>query len=74
MDKIKKKHEHKPPIQLQIISMKHIWMIVAILSLLAGIHKTWKIGLEESYLFFIFAFIAFIMYLIRKNMGTPKKS
>jgi ABC-type multidrug transport system permease subunit len=53
--------------------MKHIWMVVAILSLLAGIHKTWRFGLQESYLFFIFAFIAFIMYLIRKNMGKPKK-
>ncbi len=54
--------------------MKHIWMIVAILSLLAGIHKTWQFGLKESYLFFIFALISFIMYLIRKNMDTPKKS
>ncbi|MCF6240606.1 MAG: hypothetical protein L3J74_04585 [Bacteroidales bacterium] len=54
--------------------MKHIWMIVAILSLIAGVHKTWLLGIEKSYLFFIFAIIAFIMYLIRKNMGTPKKS
>ena len=54
--------------------MKHVWMIVAILSLLAGVHKTWKIGLSESYLFFIFAFVAFIMYLIRKNIDPTKKS
>jgi len=52
--------------------MKHVWMVVAIASLLAGVHKTWKQGLQESYLFFIFALIAFIMYLIRKNMKGPK--
>lgn len=49
-------------------------MLVTILSLLAGIHKTWRFGLQDSYLFFIFALIAFIMYLFRKNMGKQKKS
>ncbi len=63
-----------PILYLNNKNMKHVWMIVAILSLLAGVHKTWKIGLSESYLFFIFAFVAFIMYLIRKNIDPTKKS
>jgi len=53
--------------------MKHVWFVVAIISLIAAIHKTWLFGLKESYLFFIFAIIAFLMYLFRKNMTTPNK-
>ena len=53
--------------------MKHVWIIVAIISLIAAIHKAWQFGLKESYLFFIFAIIAFMMYLFRKNMTTPNK-
>ncbi len=53
--------------------MKHVWFVVAIISLIAGIHKTWMFGLKESYLFFIFAVVAILMYLLRKNMNTPNK-
>ncbi len=53
--------------------MKHIWFVVALVSLIAAIHKTWMLGFKESYLFFIFAIIAFLMYLFRKNMTTPGK-
>ncbi|MBN2757857.1 MAG: hypothetical protein JXR51_11820 [Bacteroidales bacterium] len=49
--------------------MKHIWMIIAILSLIIGIHKTWLHGFKDSYLFFIFVIIAFLMYLVRKNIS-----
>jgi len=49
--------------------MKHIWMIIAIISLIIGIHKTWDHGLNDSFLFFIFAVIAFLMYLVRKNIS-----
>ena len=49
--------------------MKHIWIIIAILSLIIGIHKTWLQGLNNSYLFFIFAVVAFFMYLIRKKIS-----
>jgi len=54
--------------------MKHVWIIVAIISLIAAIHKAWQFGFKESYLFFIFAIIAFLMYLFRKNMTTPNKN
>ena len=53
--------------------MKHVWFVVSIISLIAAIHKTWLFGIKESYLFFIFAVVAFLMYLIRKNMGTQDK-
>jgi len=49
--------------------MKHIWMIIAIINLIIGIHKTWLHGLSNSYLFFIFAVVSFLMYLIRKKIS-----
>lgn len=53
--------------------MKHVWFVVGIISLIAAIHKTWLFGFKESYLFFIFAVVAFLMYLLRKNMGASDK-
>lgn len=53
--------------------MKHVWFVVGIISLIAGIHKTWLLGIQESYLFFIFAIVSFLMYLLRKNMGAQDK-
>ena len=53
--------------------MKHVWFVVAIISLFAGVHKAWQFGFKESYLFFIFAVVSILMYLLRKNMNTPNK-
>lgn len=53
--------------------MKHVWFVVGLISLIAGIHKTWLLGIQESYLFFIFAIVSFLMYLLRKNMGAQDK-
>ena len=53
--------------------MKHVWFVVGIISLIAAIHKTWLFGFKESYLFFIFAVVAFLMYLLRKNMSASDK-
>ena len=49
--------------------MKHIWIIIAIMSLLIGIHKTWYHGLSNSYLMFIYAVVASLMYRVRKNIS-----
>jgi hypothetical protein len=54
--------------------MKHLWMIIAILSLIAAIHRTWLLGIKESYLFFIFAIVAFLMFLLRNYMGKQNKN
>ncbi|UCG28916.1 MAG: hypothetical protein JSV24_06020 [Bacteroidales bacterium] len=44
------------------------WLVVAILSLLAGTHKTVREGFGESYLFFIIACIAVLMYFLRRYL------
>lgn len=50
-----------------------LWVVISILCLLAGIHQTYSEGLSKSYLFFIFSFVAFIMYLLRKEIRKSKK-
>ncbi|RLD64086.1 MAG: hypothetical protein DRJ01_01900 [Bacteroidetes bacterium] len=45
-----------------------LWLVVSILSLFAGIHKTIQLSFKESYLFFIFTLIALLMYFYRRNL------
>jgi membrane protein implicated in regulation of membrane protease activity len=54
--------------------MKHLWMIIAILCLIAAVHRTWLLGIKESYLFFIFAIVAFSMYLLRNYLSKQNKN
>lgn len=49
------------------------WLIVAILSIIAGMHKTYQHGFGKSYLFFIISFISFLMYFYRRNMRMKTK-
>jgi len=44
------------------------WLITSIICLLTGIHQTFYEGFSKSYLFFIFAIIAYLMYYFRKYM------
>ncbi len=44
-----------------------IWLITSLLCLLTAIHQTIYEGITKSYIFFIFAIVAFLMYLIRKH-------
>lgn len=54
--------------------MKHLWMVIAILCLIAGIHRSWILGIKESYLFFIFVIVALLMYFLRNYLGKQKKN
>jgi TM2 domain-containing membrane protein YozV len=44
------------------------WLIVAVLSLGAGIHQTFNEGIRRSWLFLLIALIGFIMFLLRRNL------
>jgi len=44
------------------------WLIVAILSLLAGIHQSMNQGIKESWLFYLIAAIGFLMFYLRRNL------
>lgn len=44
-----------------------IWLITSLLCLTAAVHQTIYEGISKSYLLFIFALIAFLMFLFRKH-------
>ncbi len=46
--------------------LEYTWLGVAILSIGAGIHKTYRFGFQESYLFFVISFISVLMYMFRR--------
>ncbi|MCB2197296.1 MAG: hypothetical protein KQH79_15660 [Bacteroidetes bacterium] len=54
-------------------ALEILWIITSVLCLIAGVHQTYNEGLSNSYLFFIFSFVAFIMYLLRKEIRKSKK-
>ncbi len=47
---------------------EYVWLSVAILCVIAGIHQTIKQGISKSYLFFVFAIFAILFYWVRKNL------
>jgi TM2 domain-containing membrane protein YozV len=45
------------------------WLIIAVLSLFAGIHQTVnERGIRHSWLFLLIALIGFSMFLLRRNL------
>ncbi len=55
-------------------SLEIIWLITSVLCLFTAIHQTFYEGFSKSYIFFIFSFIAFIMYLLRKQIRKSNKT
>lgn len=49
-------------------ALEIVWLITSIICSLTGIHQTIYEGISKSYMFFIFATIAFIMFQLRKNI------
>lgn len=43
-----------------------VWLILAILSLAAGVHKTYISNINESYPFFIITVISIFIYVLRR--------
>lgn len=43
------------------------WIIVGLTTVTIGIYETLTRGFEESYMFFIFAFVAGILYALRRK-------
>lgn len=43
------------------------WLIISIIAVLIGANEAYTKGIEKGYLFFIFAFIAGIMYVLRRS-------
>jgi len=43
-----------------------VWLILTILSLFAGIHKTYHTSIKESYPFFLIALLCIFIYTLRR--------
>ncbi|MCD4832769.1 MAG: hypothetical protein K8R31_03165 [Bacteroidales bacterium] len=54
-------------------SLEILWIITSVFCLFAAIHQTYYEGFSKSYIFFIFSFVAFIMYLLRRQIRKSKK-
>jgi hypothetical protein len=51
-----------------LIMLEVVWLLIALLSLLAGIYNLIGADPGESTMFFIIALIAFMMYFYRKHL------
>jgi len=54
--------------------IEYIWLVAAIISLIAGIHKTYYHGFEQSWLFFILVPVALIMYSLRRHLRKQQNN
>jgi len=45
-----------------------VWLSLAIISFLAGLYNFYKLGLQESLMFFAITFIALMMYFYRRHL------
>jgi len=57
--------------KLRILEL--VWLTVAILCVISGIHSTGKSGLSSGMLFFSMALVSFVMYFFRRNMRRKSK-
>lgn len=53
---------------------EYVWLSVAILCAIAGIHQTIKRDISKSYLFFVFAIFALLFYWVRRNLRNNEKA
>jgi len=57
--------------RLRILEL--VWLIVAILCVITGIHSTNNSGFSSGMVFLLMALIAFVMYFFRRNMRRKNK-
>ncbi len=50
------------------------WLTVAVLSLVAGIHKSLTTSLGESWLLFLIALVSMIMYTLKRYLRKKEES
>ncbi len=53
--------------------MQFLWIIIAIVCLITGIHKTYYQSFSESYYFYIFTLVSVLMFLLRRYLKNNEK-
>jgi type IV secretory pathway TrbL component len=51
-----------------------IWLVIGIFCLLLGFRKTIQYGFSNSYVFYILAVLAFLMYSLRNYLRKSQKN
>jgi hypothetical protein len=54
-------------------SLEIVWLITAIICLFTAGHQTFAEGISKSYVFFIFSFVAFLMFFLRRQIRKSNK-
>ncbi len=44
-----------------------LWLAIAVMSMITGIHKTINVSFKESWYFFVFVIIALLMFFVWRN-------
>ena len=50
--------------------LENAWIVVGVTTAGIGIYETFRPGIEESYMFFIFSLLAGILYSLRRKQRT----
>jgi len=50
------------------IFIEYLWLTIAVIALIAGLHEWYKSNTENSSMFFIMVFISLLMFSFRKYM------
>ncbi len=61
-----------PPMSRKILEI--LWLVLAVLSLAAGISQLTKTGFRDSYPFFIIFLIAFLIFGLRRRKRLKNRS
>ena len=47
--------------------LENAWLVIGVTSVAVGIYESFTRGIEESYMFFIFALVSGILYSLRRR-------
>ena len=57
--------DKRPYKMIRILEMA--WLVIGIIAIFIGAYETYTKGIEEGYLFFIFALVAGVIYALRRS-------
>ncbi|MDD3567504.1 MAG: hypothetical protein PHT92_03800 [Bacteroidales bacterium] len=54
--------------------LEYIWLILSVVCLGMAIHATLKVGFGQSYMFYILAVVALLMFFLRRSRRKANES
>ena len=69
-----KYHKTKKVKEKVSLFIEYTWLAAAIVSLIAGAHKTYHHGFNQSWLFYILVAVALLMYSLRRHIRKQQNN